>query len=133
FSARIRWILRELGKRGLWSLKHRDRAREVAAFLGVEAGHTGVRGTGRAEAALGLVPDVVVIDLVDLEHSQFDSTPIGEHHTVAPRRSVDRKADRKRPRQTRRQSHLLQYALVIVATHKAVKRRQGAACQHVQV
>ena len=131
--ARVRGILRQLRERRLGSVEDGDLAGEVARVLRVEAGDPGMRLVRRAEAVLRLALLVVVVDLLHLEHGQRAAFAVGERDAVPLRRGLHRETDRHRPREPVREVHVLDDALVVLAAHEALERRQRARREHVQI
>ena len=83
---------------------------------------------------LGLALLVVLEDLLDLERRRAGVPASSARATGSPRRSrVDGEADGKRPGQAAREAHLADDAVVVLAAHEALERRQGARRDHVEV
>jgi hypothetical protein len=126
-------VERELRERRRDAVEHRDPPGEVEGVLVEEARDPRMVGVGGAEAALGLALLVVLVDLADLEHREQPPLLVGQRDAVAFRSCGDRQADGQRPRQRVREPHVLDHALVVVATHEALERRERAGREHVEV
>ena len=121
------------GNGGLRAHEDRDLAGEIERVLRVEARDSGMRLVGRPEAALGLALLVVLEDLLDLEDGQRSSAAVGERDAVPCGRGLDGEADRERPGEPVREVHVLDDALVVVAAHESLERRERSRGEHVQV
>jgi hypothetical protein len=126
-------VERELRELGLGPLEHRHLAGEVPVVLREQAGHARVRVVGRAEAALGLALLVVLVDLLDVEHGEQAPRLVGQGDAIAGRWGRHREADGQRPRQAARKAHLVDDALVVLAAHEALERRERTGGEHVEV
>src|SRR5262245_23305169 len=102
-------------------------------MLRVKAGDSGVRLVGGAKTALGLALLVVVEGFLDLEHRERPAALVCERDAVSLGGGLDGEADGERPREAVREVHVLDDALVVLAAHEALERRERARCEHVQV
>ncbi len=132
-GARIGGVECQLREGRLRPLEHRHAPGQVLRLLRVQPCHAGMRLVGGAEAVLGLAVLVVVVDLGHLEHGELAAALVGERDATAGRRLVHRQADRQRPGQTACEPHLLDHALVVLAAHEALERRESARGEHVQI
>ena len=108
-------------------------AGEVQRMLAVQARDSGMCFVGRPEAALGLAFLVVLEDLVNLEDGQGSSVAVGQRDAVSLGCRFHGEADGKSPGEPVREVHVLDHALVVLAAHEALERRQRARGEHVQV
>src|SRR5262245_17641563 len=131
--AGVRRVEGELRERWLGTVEDRDLAGEVEGVLRVEAGDSGMRLVGRAEAALGLALLVVLEGLLDVEDRQRAPVCVDERDAFSRRRGLYGQADGKRPREPVREVHVLDDALVVLAAHEPFERRERARGEHVQV
>ncbi len=130
---RVGRVVGDLGIRWRYALEDRDTTAEIERLLVVEPRDARVLGVGRAETLLGLALGVVLEDFLDLERREQATRRVGKSDGVSLWSLVHGQADGQRPGQAGRQAHAADDSLVVLATHEALERRQGARRQHVEV
>ncbi len=117
--------------------EHPQRTAEEHLVLGVDGGHAGVGGLGRAVAEARLFLFVVRISLPHLHDGEGRPRLVQQRQTLALDRARQLRGrgqrDRQRPGEAARQVHVAHYCRVGRAVHESAMGAKGADRDHLEV